>query len=149
MIRGVTAESKQEWARLAAALWGAAPGELLAEWQAGRLPNEYLYYQADGGEALAFLSLALRHDYVEGTSTSPVGYVEGIYVAPAFRGKGIARELIAFAGEWARQKGCSELASDAEATNTGSIAFHQKAGFAVANTVVCFTMKLAGPENKV
>ena len=30
---------------------------------------------------VGFAQCQLRHDYVEGTSTSPVGYLEGIFVA--------------------------------------------------------------------
>lgn len=31
-------------------------------------------------KALVFANIALRHDYVEGTETSPVGYLEGVYL---------------------------------------------------------------------
>lgn len=31
-------------------------------------------------KAVAFANVALKHDYDEGTETSPVGYLEGIYL---------------------------------------------------------------------
>ena len=43
---------------------------------------------------IGFAQCGLRHDYVEGAYTSPVGYLEGIYVEPAFRRCGVAAELV-------------------------------------------------------
>lgn len=88
------------------------------------------------------MSLSLRHDYVEGAESSPVGYLEGIYVRPGHRKKGIAKELVQFAKEWAKNRGCTELASDCEIGNEASRAFHAKMGFAEANRIICFNMRL-------
>ena len=137
----MSAKNEREWAELCTALW---PHDTVESWiqrrDAGDAPHEYLY--VDGEEAVAFLSLSLRHDYVEGTDSSPVGYVEGIYVKPCCRGKGIAKELIAHAKKWALERGCIELASDCALSNEDSRAFHKGAGFQEANVIVCFTMKL-------
>ena len=133
--------NQREWAELCTALW---PHHTVESWvqrrDAGKAPHEYLY--VDGEEAVAFLSLSLRFDYVEGTDSSPVGYVEGIYVKPNCRGKGIARELIVYAKDWARERGCVELASDCEISNEDSRVFHKGVGFQEANVIVCFTMAL-------
>ena len=94
------------------------------------------------GEAVAFISLSLRHDYVEGTASSPVAYLEGIFVKPAFRKQGIARKLIEFSKNWALERGCSELASDCELENKTSEIFHKKLGFEEANRLICFKMNL-------
>lgn len=45
------------------------------------------------GAAVGFAQFQLRHDYVEGTDTSPVGYLEGIFVAPPYRNRGVASAL--------------------------------------------------------
>jgi len=141
MIVSVSAQNEREWAQLCAALW---PDDPVAAWlarrNAGQNPHEYLYVM--GEEAVAFISLSLRHDYVEGTDSSPVGYVEGIYVKPGWRGKGIAKELIAHAKKWAMERGCTELASDCVLNNEDSRAFHGSVGFEEANVIVCFTMEL-------
>lgn len=42
-------------------------------------------------QAVAFADAALRHDYVNGCESSPVVYLEGIYVQPASRRRGLAR----------------------------------------------------------
>ena len=49
----------------------------------------------DNGIPIGFAQCQLRRDYVEGTSTSPVGYLEGIFVQEAYRGKGYGRALAA------------------------------------------------------
>lgn len=93
-------------------------------------------------EAVGFAQCQLRHDYVEGTEGSPVGYLEGIYVDEDWRGKGIARQLLAACENWARAQGCAEFASDCELTNAGSLAFHLNVGFQEANRIICFVKKL-------
>ena len=91
---------------------------------------------------VAFAQCQLRHDYVEGTETSPVGYLEGIYVDERCRGRGFGRMLLCACEDWARDMGCTEFASDCELENTGSLAFHLKMGFGEANRVICFAKKL-------
>jgi aminoglycoside 6'-N-acetyltransferase I len=141
MIVPVTKANEEAWAELSLALWPeVAKEELLKERALGNLVNEFLYLYND--EAVAFISLSLRFDYVEGTNTSPVAYLEGIYVKPEYRKKGIARALMEFAKEWALVKGCKELASDCELENKTSEAFHKKIGFKEANRLICFTMEL-------
>jgi len=79
---------------------------------------------------------------VEGTETSPVGYLEGIFVREGYRKQGLARKLLLACEAWAAEQGCTEFASDCELTNTVSQEFHQKLGFEEANRVVCFVKKL-------
>lgn len=92
--------------------------------------------------AVGFAQCQLRHDYVEGTSTSPVGYLEGIYVRAEDRKLGFASQLIQACEEWARTEGCTEFASDCEIDNTESFEFHLKLGFKEANRIICFAKQL-------
>ena len=92
--------------------------------------------------AVGFAQCQLRHDYVEGTDSSPVGYLEGIYVADGYRQQGFARELLAACESWAKPKGCTEFASDCELENTQSLQFHLNVGVEEANRIICFTKKL-------
>ncbi len=96
----------------------------------------------EGEEYLAFIQLSLRTDPVEGTSSSPVAYIEGIYVQPAWRGQGVGRQLVERGAAWGREQGCTDYASDVEWHNQESLAFHEKMGFREANRVVCFARKL-------
>ena len=93
-------------------------------------------------EAVGFAQCQLRHDYVEGTETSPVGYLEGIYVREGVRRQGLARSLLSACESWAKAQGCAEFASDCELDNTDSQRFHRAVGFEEANRIVAYVKKL-------
>ncbi len=95
-----------------------------------------------GEEPVAFAQCQLRHDYVEGTDSSPVGYLEGVFVEEGYRGQGYASELLAACEEWAKEKGCTEFASDCELDNADSLRFHLATGFEEANRIICFKKRL-------
>ncbi len=95
-----------------------------------------------GGDAAGFAQCQLRHDYVEGTETSPVGYLEGIYVREKYRRQGIARRLLSACETWAGERGCTEFASDCELANTESQEFHQAVGFEEASRLVAYVRKI-------
>lgn len=114
--------------------------EELREIMARREAAIFLTY--DGARPVGFAQCQLRHDYVEGTSSSPVGYLEGIYVQEDCRGKGLAGRLLGACEDWASAMGCAEFASDCEVENTQSLHFHLKLGFEEANRIICFTKKL-------
>lgn len=84
----------------------------------------------------------LRHDYVEGCETSPVGYLEGIYVEESCRLAGNARALVGQCEQWSKSMGCREFASDCELTNKASLAFHLSLGFTEENRIICFKKNL-------
>jgi Acetyltransferases len=84
----------------------------------------------------------LRKDYVEGTSSTPVGYLEGIYVIEKFRNNGIAAMLCKECEAWALTIGCKEFASDCELNNRESLEFHLSVGFTEANRIICFAKKI-------
>ena len=74
-------------------------GELFSEDDAA-----VFLYRKDG-KPVGFAQCQLRHDYVEGTETSPVGYLEGVYVKETDRKQGIARELVSACEKWAADRG--------------------------------------------
>ncbi len=92
--------------------------------------------------AVGFAQCGLRHDYVEGTDSCPVGYLEGIFVIEEYRKRGLAKGLIEACERWAKEQGCTEFASDCELINSDSLVFHLKMGFEEANRIICFTKKL-------
>ena len=95
-----------------------------------------------GEKPVGFAQCQLRRDYVEGTETSPVGYLEGIFVLEAYRHKGYAKELLSACEGWATEKHCTEFASDCELDNADSLAFHLAAGFEEANRIICFRKEI-------
>lgn len=144
MIRKATVNDALRVANLAIQMWEDNTVEGLAEDLAEIIdsPESAVFLLYDGEIAIGFAQCQLRHDYVEGTDSSPVGYLEGIFVEEAYRNKGYAKELLKQCEAWAKDMGCTEFASDCELTNTGSLAFHLKMGFEEANRVICFTKKL-------
>ena len=100
----------------------------------------FLKYEYD--VPVGFAQCQLRNDYVEGTKTSPVGYLEGIFVKEQCRHKGYAKELLVECEAWAKENGCSEFASDCEIHTVDSFHFHQAMNFIEANRIICFTKAL-------
>ncbi len=98
----------------------------------------------DGDDAVGFAEAELRTDYVNGTETSPVGFVEGLFVAASHRRRGVGRMLIACVQDWTRERGCTELASDALLDNTASHAAHRAYGFDETERVVYFRKRVDG-----
>lgn len=136
-------EDARQIAELAIQMWEENTVDGLSEEFAGILEDGGVVFLAGAtGEVVGFAQCQLRHDYVEGTDTSPVGYLEGIFVNEAYRKQGLARQLLAACEAWAAEQGCTEFASDCELTNTVSQEFHKKLGFKEANRVVCFVKSL-------
>lgn len=93
-------------AGLAALLWNHhSADELNQDFTALALSGSAQFFlKYEGGVPVGFAQCHLRHDYVEGTATTPVGYLEGIFVQQAHRRKGYARELLSACEAWARDK---------------------------------------------
>ena len=92
-----------------------------------------------------FLEVSTRA-YAEGCSTSPVAYIEGWYVDPDLREKGLGAQLVRAAEAWARERGYQEIASDAEPQNHISLRAHRALGYREAGRIVCFRKQLASPD---
>jgi aminoglycoside 6'-N-acetyltransferase I len=90
------------------------------------------------GHAVGFIEVAIRTDYVNGTDSSPVAFLEGIYVVPEARRMGTARALVEAAEHRAISRGCREFASDAALENETSNAMHRALGFQETERVVFF-----------
>ena len=132
------------WLELRQTLWPGAREAHVAEMAAFLAdPGRYAQFVAhEGGTPAGLAEAAIRSDYVNGTQSSPVAFLEGLYVAPAFRRRGIARLLVAEIIRWAKARGCGELASDALLDNTASHAAHRALGFEETERVVFFRKRV-------
>ena len=92
--------------------------------------------------AIGFAEVSIRNDYVNGCRYRPALFLEGIYVRPPCRGRGIARALCAAAEDWARDQGCREFASDVYIDDADSLAAHVGLGFTETERVVYFRKSL-------
>jgi aminoglycoside 6'-N-acetyltransferase I len=134
------------WGRLRRALWPEEDVETQDSLREALDPPAdscVLLAFASGGEAVGFAEAKLRRDYVNGTETSPVGFLEGWYVVPAWRGRGVGRTLVAAVEAWTRGRGCSELASDVVLDNRDALAAHAACGFEETERVVYFRKRVA------
>ena len=91
-------------------------------------PNEQCLLAYEGSTPVGFAEMALRN-LVDGCKTSPVGYLEAIYVEPVYRGTGLGRELLLAAENWALEKGCTEFATDSALDEVDAQQFHLHMGF--------------------
>ena len=94
------------------------------------------------GSVRAFAEASLRHDYVNGCKTSPVAFLEGIYVRQEDRSSGLGKCLSIAVQTWAGEQGCTEMASDTSLENIESHAFHTAIGFEETERVVYFRKSL-------
>ncbi len=140
-ILRITGSDLNDWQTLALQLWPTHTPEEMKTILSNILESpreEGLLVRDDAGEAIAFMNLSLRYDYVSGATKSPVAYVEGIYVKEAYRRQGVAGGLIRHAEQWALEKNCTELASDALIENTDSHHFHTRMGFREVERAVVY-----------
>lgn len=144
MIKRADDGDLETLAKLAVLMWQShSVGELMEEFSEIMLSGKAQFFlKCENGTPVGFAQCQLRSDYVEGAKTTPVGYLEGIFVEEGYRGKGYARELLAECESWAREKGCHEFVSDCETGNMGSLRFHEATGFAEANRIICFIKTL-------
>lgn len=143
-IRQAKPHDLAAFVRLALLLWPDNDHDALTAEFATLLdsPDAAVFLCEDRERAVGFAQCQLRRDYVEGCDTSPVGYLEGVFVEESHRRRGIARALVAACQSWAREQGCREFASDCELDNDDSLRFHLSVGFQEANRIICFTKTL-------
>ena len=147
-IAPATLQDAADWFALRRALWPEA-SDTDHHADIVRIASDPVRYGAflarDAGAAVGFAEASLRHDYVNGCETSPVGFLEGIYTVPTRRQEGLARALTFAVEQWTRERGCSELASDALLDNIDSHRMHGALGFEETERVVGFR-KVLGPR---
>ena len=144
MIRKANEYDSKILAQMASIIWdNDNVNELEEEFRENiKSDKEACFIKFIDGKAVGFADVALRYDYVEGTETSPVGYLEGIFVEEDYRFKGFGSDLVIASQDWAKEKGAREFASDCILENTVSIIFHKALGFEEANRIVCFRKDL-------
>jgi aminoglycoside 6'-N-acetyltransferase I len=145
-VRPLRETDLNEWFRLSKSLWDATPE---ADHKSEMVdviehPDSQLILVAevDTGELVGFLEASIR-PFVEDCHSDAVGYLEGWYVEPRFRNLGIGRQLVKSAENWARRRGCTEMASDAEIGNDVSLSAHLGLGYEETSRLVHLRKDLA------
>jgi aminoglycoside 6'-N-acetyltransferase I len=146
-IRRARPADAEAWLRLRSELWPHhAQGRNRADVEAyfagkTREPIEVLLAEEPSGEIAGMAELSIRAA-AEGCSGDRIAYLEGWYVAPEGRGRGIGRALVEGAEDWGREQGCTEFASDTHPEDERSAAAHRALGFTEVGLVRCFRKDL-------
>jgi aminoglycoside 6'-N-acetyltransferase I len=135
------------WAELRHELWPTTSAADHVR-EAGYLQRspDYLVLLAIETSAVGFAEAAIRRCYVNGCDAlpgEPVAFLEGIYVKPSHRRRGVARALCDRVADWARTLGATEFASDTLIDNTDSHAMHRALGFIETERVAFFRRTLS------
>ncbi len=143
-VRWARKDDRESWLAMRRALWpdcsdGVHEAEVLQVMACGG--GAFLAMAALSGP-VGFAELSLRHEHVEGASSSPVAYLEGWFVAPPQRGEGLGRALVEAAVRWTRETGASELASDTELGNELGQQAHEALGFLEVGRSVHYLRRL-------
>jgi aminoglycoside 6'-N-acetyltransferase I len=158
-VRPVYRPDRCEWVRMRTALWPEGGEnehdcEITAffavdpfRWAESLFACKVLVAEREDAGLCGFVEASIR-PHVDGCMTRPVGYVEGWYVDPDMRQKGIGRKLVHAAERWAALQGCMEIASDADLTNTVSHAAHKAVGFEQAARLVHFRKRLSAASKQ-
>ena len=145
-IQAFSADHVDDWATLRRELWPDGDFSEHRQFAVAALsdPARFAAFLARdrGGQALGFVEASVRYDYVNGCATSPVAFLEGLFVRNQARRQRLARGLVAAVEHWARQNACSELASDALLENDDAHAIHGRIGFSETERVVYFVKQL-------
>ena len=138
-VRPLNENDFTEWFRLRHLLWD----ELTEDEHREEMVDIYdhqdsqlvLVAETESGKLVGFLEASIR-PFVEDCATDHVGYLEGWFVEPEFRRDGIGRALVREAENWARARGATEMASDAEIGNEMSLKAHLNLGYEETSRLV-------------
>ena len=141
MIRKATEKDFSLVAKLAHFMWSNHTCEDLENEFADTLAKgnavSFLMYEKE--QPLGFAQCQLRHDDVEGSASSPLAILEGIFVKEAYRNHGYAKSLLKECETWAALQGCKGFSSNFQLKIAYTFIYMQDLE---ANRIICFIKKL-------
>jgi aminoglycoside 3-N-acetyltransferase len=146
-IRPIEATDRDEWIRLRQELWPHYDVSFLkteSDEIASR-PDRTPVFVAEtpDGRLCGMVEVSIREKAI-GCTTDRIGYLEGWYVEPTWRDRGIGRALVEQAEAWAHEQDCTEMASDTTPRYPVSPAAHTALGYEVTKRKIHFRKSLAG-----
>jgi aminoglycoside 6'-N-acetyltransferase I len=144
-IRKVRSSDRESWKLMRKALWPECP-ENRHDLEIDQILSSngiVLIAELSSSDLVGFAEISIRSDHVEGTTITPIPYLEGWYVDPTFRKRGIGKAIISAVEYFALQAGFTELASDAEFNNNTGIEMHIRLGFREVGRTVHFLKSLS------
>ena len=138
-VRRLLEKDISEWFRLRKLLWDESTDEEHKSEMRDIFEHIetqlVLVAETSGGKLVGFLEASIR-PFVEDCHSEDVGYLEGLFVEEEYRRNGIGGKLVRAAENWAQNKGCAEMASDAEVGNELSLTAHQNLGYEETSRLV-------------
>ena len=125
--REATASDLDTWAEMRCQLWGGDTTQLRSEAVAilGSSSETCFLAESDTGSLVGFLEISVRT-----TRSHTYGYLEGWYVAPEYRHRGIGSSLIDHAENWLLHRSVEVIFSDTDQANyTESLPAHAHSGY--------------------
>ena len=138
------ATDRAEWLRLRQTLFpDEAPESWTDEFESYlQNPDIGLFVaERQNGKLAGFIYVGLRN-YAEDCETSPVAFIEELFVDADMRRQGLGKALVATAEAWAKARDLREIASDTWLENELSIQAHQALGYEEVVRLVCFKKEL-------
>ena len=141
------AADRAEHLRMRVELWGHenSPDLLNAEIDELHEAGHGVFFAEADGELIGLAEVSIRH-FVESCDTRDAGYLEGWWVDPAHRWRGVGTRLIEAAVDWARRRGALEFASACELDNLVSERAHKALGFEETHRTIHFRKPLVSEE---
>src|SRR5436190_13843308 len=141
-VRPVEERDAEAWLAMRNALWPEDgepqhPNEIATFFAGGPTLTLATLIAEEDGAIVGFVELGIR-PYAEGCHSGKVGFLEGWYVVPEARRRGVGRALVAASEDWARGQGCTEFGSNALADNDLSTTAHRALGFEEVEIIRCF-----------
>lgn len=146
-IREIQEADVLKWHELRLLLWpdqdddNELQDDSYAFFQKNTSRQQVFLAENEQGEIIGFIETNIRQ-YAEGCETDNVGFIEGWFVLPEYRQRNIGKKLVKTAEKWAKQQGCTEMASDTLIDNNLGIEAHKKLGFEEVERIVCFRKNL-------
>lgn len=143
-IREMARSDRAIWAEMRAALWPEDDSAALAAEIDEIFARDGVWgFVAEAGAdgAIGFAEVAIR-PYANGCDSRPVAFLEGIWVDPRFRRRGVGGRLVEYAETFLTARGFTELGSDTQIENHLSKAAHQHWGFHETERVVYFRKRM-------
>ena len=85
------------------------------------------------GQYVGVALCCLRHDYVEGCKTSPVGYLEGISIHEEYRHQGIGTMVVSECEQWAEEMFYTKTVVE---SRDNKVDFYTKMGYEICGEAV-------------
>jgi len=144
VVREITSKDLQKWIELRCLLWPMHTKLEIETECASLIKNRnyktWFYYNEDG-DVLGFIEATIK-DSAVGCKTDKIGYLEAWFVLQEYRQQKIGTKLVVSVENWAKSKGCKELASDTTSEYPISVLAHNSLGYEVCKNITHFKKEL-------